>query len=462
MVQPRRLRLPVLQRRVVPGIGERASSLSPARRPPTSTPCSPSPAASRGGSPTRMASVSKASRVQAHRADGTGDDWFGAEGDFVLTDAEGNYEIAGGLPEGDYRVEFRDDSGTYVTQWFDNKSDFDSADDVAVTAGGTTAGIDAVLVTEDAFNAITVTAPDGHHQPGPGQRPGGRRGRTNAAVATGEFSLWVVSPANGWYVGKIVAADGTASYADSVALNVPVDVGYRVYVYYRASAAEPWSIYGLAPGTVDVTAASARSPSAPPPARPARPRAAALPVAWTHQRRRSPPVSSASGWSAPANGWYVGKIVAADGTASYADSVDPQRARRRRLPRLRLLPRLRRRALVDLRPRAGHGRRDRGFEQHHRQRPRGHDQPGPGQQPWRSSWTHQRRRRQPASSASGWSPRPTAGTSARSSPPTAPRATPTASPSTCPSTSATASTSTTAPPPPSPGRSTDSRRARST
>ena len=64
----------------------------------------------------------------------------------------------------------------------------------------------------------------------------------------------MVSPANGWYVGKIVAADGTASYADSVALNVPVDVGYRVYVYYRASAAEPWSIYGLAPGTVDVTA----------------------------------------------------------------------------------------------------------------------------------------------------------------------------------------------------------------
>ena len=55
-------------------------------------------------------------RVRAHRADGTGEDWPMAEDDAVLTDADGNYEIAAGLPEGDYRVEFRDDSGTYATQ----------------------------------------------------------------------------------------------------------------------------------------------------------------------------------------------------------------------------------------------------------------------------------------------------------------------------------------------------------
>ena len=36
-------------------------------------------------------------------------------------------------------------------------------------------------------------------------------------------------------MGKIVAATGTASYADSVDLNVPVDTGYRIYVYYRAT-----------------------------------------------------------------------------------------------------------------------------------------------------------------------------------------------------------------------------------
>ncbi len=83
--------------------------------------------------------------VQAHRADGTGDDWSSAEDDFVLTDAEGNYDIGGGLPEGDYRVEFSDDSGAYISEWFDNKPELESADDVAVTAGGTTSGVDAEL-----------------------------------------------------------------------------------------------------------------------------------------------------------------------------------------------------------------------------------------------------------------------------------------------------------------------------
>ena len=65
----------------------------------------------------------------------------------------------------------------------------------------------------------------------------------------------MVSPANGWYVGKIVAADLKASYVDSVDLNVPVDTGYRIFVYYRATSGDPWGIYGMSRGTVDVTAA---------------------------------------------------------------------------------------------------------------------------------------------------------------------------------------------------------------
>ena len=62
----------------------------------------------------------------------------------------------------------------------------------------------------------------------------------------------MVSPGNGWYVGKIVAADGRASYTDAVDLNVPVDSGYRVFVYYRATSGDPWGIYGMSPGTVSV------------------------------------------------------------------------------------------------------------------------------------------------------------------------------------------------------------------
>ena len=65
-------------------------------------------------------------------------------------------------------------------------------------------------------------------------------------------ALWIVSTTNGWYVGNIVAADGTASYADSVVLTMPVDAGYRVFVYYRATPTDPWSIYGLALGLVTI------------------------------------------------------------------------------------------------------------------------------------------------------------------------------------------------------------------
>ncbi len=68
--------------------------------------------------------------VQAYRGDGAGG-WSSEEFGPVLTDADGNYTIWDPLPAGDYRIEFSDDSGTYATEWFDNKSDFDSADDIA-------------------------------------------------------------------------------------------------------------------------------------------------------------------------------------------------------------------------------------------------------------------------------------------------------------------------------------------
>ena len=73
------------------------------------------------------------------------------------------------------------------------------------------------------FSAITVTAPTGTTSKDQGAALD-VTWTTNQAVATGQFSIWVVSPANGWYVGKIHdAADtvGPASYADSVDLNVP-------------------------------------------------------------------------------------------------------------------------------------------------------------------------------------------------------------------------------------------------
>ena len=67
---------------------------------------------------------------------------------FGFTDASGNYS-AGGLPTGDYAVEFSDCEefpATYVTEWYDDQPDLDSADLVAVTQGVKTEGIDAALL----------------------------------------------------------------------------------------------------------------------------------------------------------------------------------------------------------------------------------------------------------------------------------------------------------------------------
>ena len=65
-----------------------------------------------------------------------------------------------------------------------------------------------------AFSSYHRHRAHGHHEPGPGQLPCRSAWTPNTAVASGQFSIWVVSPGNGWYVGKIVAADLKASYVD--------------------------------------------------------------------------------------------------------------------------------------------------------------------------------------------------------------------------------------------------------
>ena len=187
--------------------------------------------------------------------------------------------------------------------------------------GGSPGTVDVAEV----FSAITVTAPSAPVQKNQGD-PLDVTWTTNQAVASGQFSIWVVSPSNGWYVGKIHAATDTVapgSYADAVALNVPAGTGYRVYVYYRATSGDPWGLYGGSPGTVDVaevfSAITVTAPSAPVQKNQGDP----LDVTWTTNQ------AVASGqfsiWVvSPSNGWYVGKIHAATDTVapgSYADAV---------------------------------------------------------------------------------------------------------------------------------------------
>ena len=76
------------------------------------------------------------------------------------TDSSGTYSV-GGLPSGDYKVEFRDCSSAvrYVSEWYNDKADFDSADPVHVTAGSVTAEIDAALAVGGSISG-TVTDED--------------------------------------------------------------------------------------------------------------------------------------------------------------------------------------------------------------------------------------------------------------------------------------------------------------
>ena len=103
--------------------------------------------------------------------------------------------------------------------------------------------------------AISVTAPGDPVQKDQGEALD-VAWTTNVPVADGEFSIWVVSPGNGWYGGKTHAASATVapgSYADAVDLDVPAGAGYRIYVYWRATVGSgPWTLYGGSPGTVDV------------------------------------------------------------------------------------------------------------------------------------------------------------------------------------------------------------------
>ena len=79
--------------------------------------------------------------VTVYQSDGSGG-WDYV--DEASTAADGTYDI-GGLHTGSYRVEFQDWSGEYLDECYNDKPSLDAADDVPVTAGQTTSGIDAAL-----------------------------------------------------------------------------------------------------------------------------------------------------------------------------------------------------------------------------------------------------------------------------------------------------------------------------
>jgi hypothetical protein len=89
-------------------------------------------------------------------------DSSGGEVASTQTNSSGVYTLSA-LPTGSYHVGFADcaagpdNAGTYVTQYYNGKATLASADPIAVTAGTTTSGINAAMVTH---GQITGTATD--------------------------------------------------------------------------------------------------------------------------------------------------------------------------------------------------------------------------------------------------------------------------------------------------------------
>ncbi len=86
-----------------------------------------------------------------------------ATGDYLYsssTDAAGNYVVSG-VPSGQYKVHFRDYHQGYLTEWYNDKPDFDSADPIAVTAPNDVSGVNAQLVMGGSISG-KVTDQDGN------------------------------------------------------------------------------------------------------------------------------------------------------------------------------------------------------------------------------------------------------------------------------------------------------------
>ncbi|MEM1204796.1 MAG: carboxypeptidase-like regulatory domain-containing protein [Acidobacteriota bacterium] len=76
------------------------------------------------------------------------------------TAADGSFSLGGYLPAGNYRVRFRDPTGTWAAEWWDDTIFRDAATPVDVVPGAVAGGINGVLETAAAIEG-TIRDPDG-------------------------------------------------------------------------------------------------------------------------------------------------------------------------------------------------------------------------------------------------------------------------------------------------------------
>ena len=76
---------------------------------------------------------------------------------FAFTNANGEYTVEG-LQEGEYRVGFFPENSTYLSQYYSGQTSLASANLVLVTAGETTAGINATLIEGGKISGVVTDA----------------------------------------------------------------------------------------------------------------------------------------------------------------------------------------------------------------------------------------------------------------------------------------------------------------
>ena len=229
--------------------------------------------------------------VSAYRDDGSGG-WYWVNR--RPTAAGGAYNL-GGLPAGTYRIEF-EGSGAYARQYYNNKPTLSSGDDVVVTAGATTPGINATLIPPSALTVTGFTPTSGAAGTAVTINGSGFTGATRVTFnGTAATSFTVVSDT------QITATVPTAATSGTIAVTTPNGTGV---------SAASFTVTGTA-FTLNVTAPTGTSSYA---------AGTNLTVSWTTSSAAS---SGEFGvWARSSSGsWYIGKLVAASGGSSYSTAL---------------------------------------------------------------------------------------------------------------------------------------------
>ncbi|MCX6030768.1 MAG: carboxypeptidase regulatory-like domain-containing protein [Chloroflexi bacterium] len=155
-------------------------------------------------------------RVNAHQATGSWEIRGSA-----ITGADGFYDV-GGLEPGAYRVEFSDPAGDYSAETYDNAPDVSAGRDVQVSAGQTTAGINAALAGAGHIVGRVTAQATGDPLPGI---------RIRVCRRDGARCQWLWDSAKQDFVSTFTRVDGA------------YDLGGLLSGVYRVRFSDPTGIY---------------------------------------------------------------------------------------------------------------------------------------------------------------------------------------------------------------------------